>query len=223
MAEQRLGALQTLTAGLAHQIRNPLNSARLQLEVAERRLRRSGGDPTLAEPIELAHREIDRLAHLVDELLVFARPLALDAREHDVVAIARDVLEREQPAALRARAHLSLVGDPAVLAEVDPVKLGQVIENLVVNAIEAVPHGGHVSVAVVGRGKHVHICVTDDGGGIPSDVLPRVYEPFFSTKADGTGMGMSIVHSLVALHRGAIEVRSSAVGTTFDVSIPRRA
>jgi signal transduction histidine kinase len=220
---EHAAALQTLCTGLAHEVRNPLNSAKLQLELAERRLRRGGDDPKLVEPIELAHHEIDRLTTLLDEFLAFARPPALDAHEHDVVAIVSDVLELERSAAERRGAELALVGPPApVVAVVDSAKLHRIVDNLVANAIEAVTAGGHVSVAVEPVDGHVHIRVTDDGTGIPSEALPRIYEPFFSTKEGGTGMGMSIVHSLVALHRGTIDVASSPSGTTFDVAIPHR-
>ena len=91
------------------------------------------------------------------------------------------------------------------------------------NAIEATPAGGHVGVAMLERYDNaVRIRVTDDGPGIPDDVLPRIYEPFFSTKETGTGMGMSIVHSLVAMHGGTIEIDTSSQGTTFDVYVPQR-
>jgi signal transduction histidine kinase len=81
---------------------------------------------------------------------------------------------------------------------------------------------GHVSVAVAPADGYVHIRVTDNGPGIPADVLPRIHEPFFSTKEGGTGMGLSIVHSLVALHHGTTDVASSPAGTTFDVAVPRQ-
>lgn len=220
---ERVEALQTLCAGLAHELRNPLNSARLQLELLQRRLRRGGDDPKLLDPVELVRHEIERLTTLLDEFLAFARPPALDAHRHDVVAVVRDVISRELPAAVRRGAALALVGAPApVVAEIDAGKLDQIVDNLVTNAIEAVSAGGHVTVAVESADGRVHIRVSDDGPGIPTHVLPRIYEPFFSTKEGGTGMGMSIVHSLVALHHGTIDVASSPRGTTFDVAIPRR-
>jgi signal transduction histidine kinase len=219
---EQVEAIQTLCAGLAHELRNPLNSAKLQLELAERRLRRGSNDPKLVEPIELAQREIDRLTGLLDEFLAFARPHALDVRSLDVVSVVRDVVENDRALADKRGADLTLVTSTArLVAEIDETKIRQIVDSLVSNALEAVTIGGHVSVAVVPADRHIHIRVSDDGPGIPADILPRIYEPFFSTKEGGTGMGMSIVHSLVTLHRGTIEVTSSLEGTTFDVSIPR--
>jgi signal transduction histidine kinase len=220
---EQVEAMQTLCAGLAHEVRNPLNSAKLQLELAARRLRRGGDDPRLVEPVELAGHELDRLTVLLDEFLAFARPPALDPHPQDIVSVVRDVIEHDRPLAERRGAALTLVdGTGPIVVEIDAVKVHQIVDSLVCNAIEAVAAGGHITIAIVPAAAHIHIRVTDDGPGIPAEVLPRIYEPFFSTKEGGTGMGMSIVHSLVALHRGTIEVTSSRSGTTFDVAVPRR-
>jgi signal transduction histidine kinase len=218
----QITALKTLCAGLAHEVRNPVNSAKLQLELAMRRLRR-GGDATLLEPVELADHEIGRLTTLVDEFLAFAQPAALNAQAEDVVALVRDAIEHGRALAEQRGARLTFTADlEPVVAEIDAAKVRQIVGSLVCNALEAVTAGGDVSVAVVPIDGHVHIRVTDDGPGIPADALPRIYEPFFSTKEGGTGMGLSIVHSLVALHHGTTDVASSPAGTTFDVALPRR-
>ncbi len=220
---EQVEAMQTLCAGLAHELRNPLNSAKLQLELAARRARRASDDPKLVEPIELAGHEIDRLTTLLDEFLAFARPHALDPQQEDVISVVRRVVEHDRPFAAQRGAELAFVaGDNPIFADIDAPKVNQIVDSLVCNAIEAVTSRGHVTVTVAPVDGHVHIRVTDDGPGIPADVLPRIYEPFFSTKEGGTGMGMSIAHSLVALHHGTIEVSSSPSGTTFDVMIPRR-
>jgi signal transduction histidine kinase len=222
---ERLLAMQTMSAGLAHEVRNPLNAAKLQLELLERRLHRHSDDPRLIGPTELAQKEIERLTTLLNEFLVFARPPELHAQEHDIVAIARQVVELERSAAERNNATLELVAEPPeLLGQVDAAKLHQLVLNLVRNACEAVPAGGHVTVHVSPSPEDANcrIRVTDDGPGIPDPVRARIYEPFFSTKEGGTGLGMSIVHSLVSLHGGAIDLRTGSDGTTFDVMIPRR-
>jgi signal transduction histidine kinase len=218
----RILAMQTMSAGLAHEVRNPLNAAKLQLELLERRLQRNGPDPRLIEPTELAQHEIERLTTLLNEFLVFARPPELHSREHDVVAIVRQVVDLEQVAAQQRGATLVLDAEPAqVLAEVDAAKLHQLVLNLVRNGAEAVTAGGHVTASVRVDDERCLIRVADDGPGIPDHVKPRIYEPFFSTKEGGTGLGMSIVHSLVSLHGGAIELETGPRGTTFEVTIPR--
>ncbi len=218
----RITAMQTMTAGLAHEVRNPLNAAKLQLELLERRIRRSTDDPKLVEPSQLAQKEIERLTALLNDFLAFARPPELHTQTQDVAAIVRQVAELERVSAERRGATLDLVTCPATLqGHVDAAKLHQVVLNLVRNAIEAVSAGGHVTLELTSDAERILLRVQDDGTGIPDEVKSRVYEPFFSTKEGGTGLGMSIVHSLVSLHGGTIDLDTGPGGTRFDVAIPR--
>jgi signal transduction histidine kinase len=223
MQSDRLTALQTMSAGLAHEVRNPLNAAQLQLELLERRIRRATEDPKMVEPIGLAHHEIGRLTQLLNEFLSFAKPADLNREDHDIVAIARHVIELERALAQRHGAELVLKNaTDTAIASVDPGKMHQVIQNLVRNAIEAAGANGHVMVDVALDTGVLHVRVSDDGPGIPDEVRQRIYEPFFSTKEAGTGMGMSIVHNFVAMHGGTINITTSSRGTLVDVVIPRR-
>ena len=223
MQADRLMALQTMSAGLAHEVRNPLNAARLQLELLERRLRRQLDDPKVVEPVNLANQEIQRLTELLNEFLSFARPPDVRTEDHDVLALARNVLELERPFAERSGTELTLDSTAgAVVAPVDAGKLHQVVQNLVRNAIEAAAANGHVSVGVAVERGALHIRVSDDGPGIADHVRPRIYEPFFSTKEGGTGMGMSIVHNFVAMHGGTIDISTGPRGTVVTVVIPLR-
>ena len=223
MQADRISAMQTMTAGLAHEVRNPLNAAKLQLELLERRLRREHDDPRLLEPSELAQKEIQRLTELLNDFLEFARPPELHAQDHDVTEIVRHVCDLERVIAEKRGAVLALVVTPEPLtAQVDAAKLSQVVLNLVHNAVEAVTANGHITVELTCAHDTFTVTVQDDGAGIHPDVQPKIYEPFFSTKEGGTGLGMSIVHSLVSLHGGAIVLQSSPRGTRFEVTIPRR-
>jgi len=219
---EKLVAMQTLSAGLAHEVRNPLNAAKLQLSLLERRLRKSGASASMMEATELVHQEIIRLTELLNEFLDFARPAEVAASNQDLVAIARHVLELERPAAAAGGIELVLIStDTRVEALVDANKIHQVVQNLVRNAIEASIRGQSIEITV-GRFAHgVTITVRDHGPGIPPEVLPRIYEPFFSTKDGGTGMGMAIVHSLVAMHGGHVEVSVDG-GTIFTVVLDHR-
>ena len=219
---ERLAAMQTLATGLAHEVRNPLNAARLQLELLERRLRQEGVAAKLLEPGELARREIDRLADLLDDFLSFTRPPELHVAEHDVVAVVAEVVAGERALAQRRGAELTLEAPLSLVAEIDTLKIHQIVQNLVRNALEAVAPGGHVGVAIDAHGGTVRVRVDDDGPGMPEAIRARVFEPFFSTKEAGTGLGMSIVHSLVALHAGTIELQSDPHGTHVAVVLPRR-
>ncbi len=216
----RVTALQTMTAGLAHEIRNPLNAAKLQLELLERRLRRQLDDPKMIEPVELAHHEIQRLTDLLNEFMAFARPAEVQRQDTDAVAIARHVLELERPFAAKAGVELSLTGAAVAIASVDPGRLHQVLQNLVRNALEASPPGAAVTVDVSLAHRTLHLAVRDHGAGMSDQVRARFYEPFFSTKEAGTGMGMAIVHNFIAMHGGSIDIATGATGTRIDVAIP---
>jgi signal transduction histidine kinase len=218
----QLAAIQTLSSGLAHEIRNPLNSAKLQLELLQRRLRRHADDPRLMEPTELAHQEIERLSHLVNDFLAFAQPPSLQLAEHDLVVVAHHVVERERPFAVSRGVTIELiVEEPTIHACIDATKVDQILQNLVRNAIEAAPKGGQVQLRITGDRDRIHVRIDDNGSGIPDRVRARMYEPFFSTKESGTGLGMSIVHSFVLMHGGTIELASTPTGTRFDVALPR--
>ncbi len=217
----RANALQTMSAGLAHEVRNPLNAAKLQLELLERRIRRQSSDPKMIEPVELVHQEIQRLTEMLNEFLSFARPPELHLENHDVVAVIRDVVQLEQMYASERRIALATVSPASAMVAVDAGKLHQVAQNLVRNAIEAARPEGRVVVEIVVAERVLHLRVTDDGAGMTDEVRSRIFEPFFSTKENGTGMGMSIVHSFVTLHGGRIDVETSASGTTIDVALPR--
>jgi len=222
MQADRILAMKTMTAGLAHEVRNPLNAAKLQLELLERRLKRQVDDPRLLEPSELAQKEIERLTALLNDFLTFARPSELSTSPQDVAAIVRKVVGLESLPAQQKGADLQLVACPdQLVALVDGPRFHQVVLNLVRNAVEAVSAGGHVAVELTARPAAFELRVQDDGPGIPDDVRMRIYEPFFSTKQGGTGLGMSIVHSLVGLHGGSIDLDTSPRGTRFTVTIPR--
>ncbi len=219
---ERITAMQTMTAGIAHEVRNPLNAAKLQLELLERRLRKRVDDERLIEPCKLAKSEIERLTQLLNDFLAFARPPELSPEDRDVTQLVAQVVELERVDAERRGAELTYTTSQPQIAHVDAGKIHQLVMNLVRNAIEAVGEGGHVGVAVSGDENSLTIVVNDDGPGIPEAFRARIFEPFFSTKSGGTGLGMSIVHSLVALHGGTIDLASSPSGTRFDVQIPRR-
>lgn len=223
---ERITALQTLSAGLAHEVRNPLNAAKLQLELLERRLRRTGAEPRLLESTELVHQEIGRLTELLNEFMSFARPTQLSATTQDLRSIVQHVIELERPAAqARGVTFTVAVGmdadDAPIEIDVDAGKIHQVVQNLIRNAVEASERDQTVEVTVERVPTGAAVTIRDHGPGIPLEVQTRIYEPFFSTKEGGTGMGMAIVHSLVSLHGGSIAIRNDA-GAEITVTLPRR-
>ena len=212
---EKLAAVGTMTAGLSHEIRNPLNAAALQLAVLERRVRKLGqGDQApLLEPLQLVRDEITRLEHLLQDFLQFARPRELSTRPlplAPLIAAVTDLLVGEAE-----RRGVRLEGElPPDLPDVhaEDERLRQVVMNLAINALEATPRGGQVRILARRRPEDVWVAVDDSGPGIDEQIRQRIFEPFFSTKANGSGLGLPIVHAIVTQHGGVVGADASPLG-----------
>jgi len=225
MAE-KLAAVGTMTAGLSHEIRNPLNAAALQLTVLERRLQKlpRAEQPPLLEPLHLVRDEIRRLDHILEDFLQFARPREFQPRPVEVATVLTKVLDLLEGEAERQQIALERDFDSVPAVAGDEERLRQVVMNLALNAIDAAGRGGRVRVACHledPRAGEVAIHVDDSGPGVPPDVRERIFEPFFTTKARGSGLGLSIVHSIVAQHRGTITIEDApSGGARFALRLP---
>jgi signal transduction histidine kinase len=224
---EKLAAVGTMTAGLSHEIRNPLNAAALQLTVLERRIQKLARDeqPKLLEPLHLVRDEIRRLDHILEDFLQFARPRDFQPRAVEVPTVLTKVLDLLEGDA--DRRHVQLVRE---LEEVPPVRgdeerLRQVVMNLALNALDAAGDGGTVRVSCrVERedARDVAIHVDDSGPGVRPEVRDRLFEPFFTTKAQGSGLGLSIVHAIVTQHGGTIAIDDAPDGgARFTLRLPR--
>jgi signal transduction histidine kinase len=209
-----------MAAGLAHEIRNPLNAAHLQLTLLERRLGRASPDVDKArEAAQLAAGEVRRLGALVGEFLDFAKPQPLRRARADLAQTAEVIASLLTPEAAAAGVDLVLERHGPVLTEFDDEKMKQVVHNLVRNAIEATGEAGTVRIRVAARGGEAVLEVEDDGPGLPSPDAP-VFEPFYTTKESGTGLGLAIVHRIVSDHLGTVDVDSRPGRTVFAVTLP---
>lgn len=218
---ERLAAVGTMAAGFAHEVRNPLNSASLQLTVLERRVDK--GDlsrDTVLSITQIVKDEIQRLERMVRDFLAFAQPRPIEPRAMDLNDLVRSVLQLEAPEADVNRVEVATDLDPAVPAVWgDAERLRQVLLNLVRNALEAMPQGGRLVVrSRPGVGATAEVDVEDTGAGFAED-LP-VFDAFFTTKEKGTGLGLAIVHRIITDHGGSIRVRSGPGGTCFSICLP---
>ncbi|HEX9296444.1 MAG TPA: protoglobin domain-containing protein [Polyangiaceae bacterium] len=219
---EKLAAVGTLAAGLAHEIRNPLNGAQLHVSFLERSLKRSGGDPESLEAVKVVGDEIKRLAALVTEFLDFARPKPLDLSSTSLRALCQRVVQlistEAQAAGVIVEANLP-VSD--IVLDADAAKLEQVTLNLIRNAVEALApsRGGLVTVRLRRQPRHAILEVEDDGPGLISPEAP-IFDAFYSTKPEGTGLGLAIVHRIVTDHSGAITVESRPGRTIFRLTLP---
>jgi PAS domain S-box-containing protein len=220
--QQKLAAVGTLAAGLAHEIRNPLNGAQLHISFLERSLKGAKARTEDLDAVRVVGDEIKRLATLVTEFLDFARPQPPVRKEVSI----RNVCERAtQLVGARAEAaHVAIESDlPSrdIVLLADPAKLEQVMLNLLANAIEALEPGGggRVVVRVRRQPRRVVLEVEDDGPGLPSPDAP-IFDPFFSTKPDGTGLGLAITHRIITDHEGDIGVETRPGRTVFRMGLP---
>ena len=222
LQSERLAAVGTLAAGLAHEIRNPLNGALLHVTYLERALKRSGGDAEALETSRFIGAEIQRLSALVKDFLVFARPSPPKLEPTTLRMVCERAMTVVAGDAQRVGAVLTGDYGPSdITVMVDSAKLEQVLLNLLRNAIDAVGGvgGGRVALRTLREPRRVLLEVQDDGPGIPSADTP-IFDAFFSTKANGTGLGLAIVHRVVSDHGGTIEVESKPGRTVFRVTLP---
>lgn len=218
---EKLAAVGTLAAGLAHEIRNPLNGAQLHVAFLERAIVKKGSDKGMLDAVHVVNDEIKRLANLVTEFLDFARPRPLDLTPTSLYALCNRARAIVAPNA--EKANVTFVYDmPSADVEfpADSPRLEQVLLNLLGNAVEALEPNGGGRVTLRGRRqpRHVLIEIEDDGPGIPQGA--PIYDAFFSTKEGGTGLGLAITHRIVTDHRGTIDVNSRPGRTTFRVVLP---
>jgi signal transduction histidine kinase len=221
---EKLASMKTLTAGLSHEIRNPLNSARLQLEVLERRLRRLSPDlqPALLEPQTLVQDEIRRLEHILQDFLQFARPATLKPAPVPVTSLFAKVLDLLEEDADRRGIALERRIDTDVSIAGEEARLRQVLMNLTLNALDATPGGGWVRVSASATPESVVMAVEDSGAGVPPELRERIFEPFFTTKPAGSGLGLPMVHAIVTQHGGTVTVESAqGGGARFVLRLPR--
>ena len=223
---EALSAMGELAMNLAHEIRNPLNAAVLQLHLLNRNLDRLEADEdtraALKDRVRIVGDEVGRLNRLLTEFLELARPRGIGREPVHVPRLVDEVLDLEEETAKDRGIRIvrDLPADGCV-AIGDREKLKQVTINIVVNALEAMKQGGTLTARVRPAGEHVLMTIEDTGPGIESDVLKSVFDPFFTTKEAGTGLGLSIVRKIVDQHGGDAWIESEkGQGAKVTVQIP---
>jgi PAS domain S-box-containing protein len=240
---ESLASLTTLAAGVAHEIKNPLGSISIHMQLLQKTMKKNEELYYQAHPEErnsaddvgfnvylklfrkytgVIDEEIERLNHIVVDFLFAVRPMNLELREGSVNAFVRGVMEfvRYELENAHVEANLELEEDlPPV--EFDERVLKQALLNLIQNAIAAMPSGGVLTVSTALRDGEIAIAVRDSGRGIPPENLSKIFEPYFTTKENGSGLGLTLVFKIIREHKGEITVKSKeGEGSCFTLTLP---
>mgnify|MGYP001102308594 CR=1 FL=1 len=217
--QDRLAALGKVVAGVAHEIRNPLNSMRLTLEVLDRKVKKGAAE---VGEVAAVICEIDRLDLILARLLAFGRPALQDRHVQDVAPILRRAVNLVQDQSQKKGVEVAVeIDDSAGLrADVDAPQLEQVLINLLLNAIEASPGGATVRVEARRADGRLRITVADQGAGIPKEAQSHIFDAYYTTKPEGAGLGLSVSREIVANHGGELSLLPSGPGATFVVDLP---
>ncbi|MGE0043070.1 MAG: PAS domain-containing sensor histidine kinase, partial [Vicinamibacterales bacterium] len=219
---RRVVALGRLTAGVAHEVKNPLNAMTIHLELLKQKL--GAADTAGAgSHAEVIAREIRRLDDVVQGFLKFVRPEELSLGPVPAADLVADVARGVEAEAAAAGVTVEVSGaDPAAVIEADRPMLRQALMNLAQNAVQAMPEGGRLRFAIgPPRDGRLEIRIEDTGVGIPPENLARIFDLYFTTRERGTGIGLSLVFRTVQLHNGDIDVESTpGAGTSFVLRLP---
>src|SRR6266567_523095 len=222
---ERLAALGRITAGVAHEVKNPLNSMRLWLENLKESLSFDGfydGDSPSRQAVQVLDKEIDRLDQVVKRFLDFTRPVDVRLEATQLAELLKEVLEIAKPQLEKSNiqiAQLLPIDVPEVY--VDRALLKQAVLNLVLNASEAMANGGQLRLVLSRRGEMAEITVGDTGKGIPLENRQKIFQLFFTTRPGGSGIGLASTFRIVQLHNGSIDFTSEVGrGTTFRIELP---
>ena len=215
----KLDDLSQMAAGIAHEIRNPLTSIKGASSLLQSELRRFD-DPNCKDYCDLITEEIERIDHILDNFRYFTRPLKIEQDTISINEVIRKTVKLAELGALDFRIKLDLSNDLPML-QADASLMKQVFLNLIKNAIEACGSKGKVVIKTEKYFPFIMVCFSDDGPGIPPQLLNRIFEPFFTTKATGMGVGLAITQRILQAHQGRIEVSNlSPRGTRFSIFLP---
>ena len=236
---RKLVALNRLTAGIAHEVKNPLNAMMIHLELVRTKIRAAAGaevgagrgslglessDHEALKHVEIIESEIRRLDEVVQGFLKFTRPDELRLQPVSIAAIFQEIMPVVEPEAEKNHVKIE-VDAPASLPDVngDAAMLRQALLNLAINACQAMPTGGTLRlVCAAGTRERLEVRIEDTGIGIPPEHLGKIFDLYFTTKDHGTGIGLSMVYRIIQMHDGDVEVQSTpGRGTTFRILLPK--
>lgn len=217
---RRMAAIGRLTAGVGHEVKNPINAIVVHLELLKNKL--AGDHAPATRHLEVIDSEIHRLDRVVQTLVDFSRPVELQLREQDLRKIIGDVLSLATDELTTRNVKLeSRIPTSPVLANVDADLLKQAAINVIQNGAQAMPEGGTLHVTLEEERKMAVLRIQDEGMGIPPEIREKIFDLYFTTKSGGSGIGLAMTYRILQLHHGSVDVQSSVGrGTEFSLRIP---
>ena len=217
---RRLAAIGRLTSGVGHEVKNPINAIVVHLELLRNKL--SGPDARAMRHLEIIESEIQRLDRVVQTLVDFSRPVELQLKEQDLRRIVSGVLmlasAELETHNVRVSSHMP---ERPLNAKVDADLIKQAILNVVLNGAQAMSQGGDLHVTLREDGRMAAIEISDSGSGIPDDIRAKIFDLYFTTRKDGSGIGLAMTYRIIQLHNGSIDVQSEQnIGSTFTLKLP---
>jgi signal transduction histidine kinase len=221
---ERLAELGTLTGGLAHEIKNPLSTVQLNLQLlAEDLAPDNPAYPRIVNRLNTVQKETSRLRDILDDFLRYAGQLELDRHPTDLNELLEDLVDFFHPQAQLQRVRLRVRPHPdgALTVAVDPKLIKQAVLNLMLNALQAMPAGGDLILGAAKQDGQALIDVIDTGKGIPADALDKIFNAYYTSKKRGTGLGLAMAQRIVKEHGGDIRVKSEpGKGSNFTLRLP---
>jgi two-component system, NtrC family, sensor histidine kinase HydH len=218
---ERYMGLGSLAAGLHHEIKNPLAALSLHVQLLEEQMETGETTSEVQKMLAVIKAEVTRVGGVLEGFRDFASIDELNLELVDLKELVRRQVDLLKPRARQAQIAIHVEHTPD-LPEItaDCIRLEQVLLNLLLNAIDAMPDGGSVTIRTETTGDGVKIQVCDTGCGIPTDLQDRILDPYFTTKSDGTGLGLALCEKIMRQHNGSLDFRSTDTGTAFELLIP---
>ena len=217
---RRMAAIGRLTSGVGHEVKNPINAIVVHLELLKNKL--GDGNPQAGRHLEIIDAEIHRLDRVVQTLVDFSRPVELQLREQDLRQVIGDVLTlaKDELSTRNVTLESAMPSNP-LIANVDADLLKQAVLNVIQNGAQAMPEGGTLRVALEESKKIAILRIADEGTGIPDEIRDKIFDLYFTTKSEGSGIGLAMTYRILQLHHGSVEAQNNGSrGTEFVMRIP---
>lgn len=221
---ESLASLTTMTAGMAHEIKNPLGSIGIHIQLMQKALKRDEGcaEDFLDKNLNILSEEVERLNNIVVDFLFAVRPMDVSLKDRCIVSLINETLELVAPELAEEGIELELsIEENLPMLQLDDKLIKQAVLNIIKNAMNAMPGGGHLAINIFLENENILLVIKDDGEGIEEENLDKIFEPYFTTKDFGSGLGLTLVYKIIKEHDGEIQLKSKlGLGTSFIIKLP---